>query len=101
MTLHPRYASPRRLVQQLVIFFAIVSGVMSAIFNIGYTLALPIADTGVALGQSRFGATNCIWLLMLGAGSIPNLLDFDVAYAFCGRDQISARAQNAEDKGDS
>jgi L-rhamnose-H+ transport protein len=57
--------------------YAILSGVMSAIFNIGYTLALPIADTGVRLGNSSFAATNCIWLLMLGAGSIPNI-------AYCG-----------------
>jgi L-rhamnose-H+ transport protein len=54
--------------------FAVVSGVMSAIFNIGYSLALPIADAGVTLGHSRFDSTNCIWLLMLGAGAIPNLV---------------------------
>jgi L-rhamnose-H+ transport protein len=53
--------------------FALVSGIMSAIFNIGYTLALPIADTGVHLGYGRFQSTNCIWLLMLGAGAIPNI----------------------------
>jgi L-rhamnose-H+ transport protein len=53
--------------------FAVAAGVMSAIFNIGYTLALPISDTGVAAGLSRFAATNSIWLLMLGAGSIPNI----------------------------
>lgn len=55
-------------------FFAVGSGIMSAIFNIGYALALPISDTGVALGHSRFSSTNYIWLLMLGAGSIPNVL---------------------------
>jgi L-rhamnose-H+ transport protein len=54
--------------------FAAGSGVMSAIFNIGYTLALPIADAGERLGHSRFEATNCIWLLMLSAGAIPNLV---------------------------
>ena len=54
--------------------FAIMAGLMSAIFNIGFALALPIADTGVRLGQSRFAATNCIWLLMLGAGALPNLI---------------------------
>ncbi len=54
--------------------FAIVSGVISAIFNIGYTLALPIASTGVRLGYSQFASTNCIWLLMLGAGAIPNVV---------------------------
>ncbi|MBK9171179.1 MAG: hypothetical protein IPM24_27485 [Bryobacterales bacterium] len=52
---------------------AVGAGVMSAVFNIGYSLALPIADTGEAMGYSRFDATNCIWLLMLGAGSIPNI----------------------------
>lgn len=54
--------------------FAIGSGCMSAVFNIGYSLALPIADAGEALGYARFLATNCIWLLMLGAGSLPNIV---------------------------
>lgn len=53
-------------------FFAIGADIMSAVFNIGYALALPIADSGVRLGHSRFEATNCIWLLMLAAGAIPN-----------------------------
>ncbi len=54
-------------------FLAVAAGIMSAVFNIGYTLALPIADTGKQMGYSPFAATNYIWLLMLGAGSIPNL----------------------------
>ena len=53
--------------------FAVGSGIMSAVFNIGYSLALPIADAGAGLGISRFSATNLIWLLMLGAGSLPNI----------------------------
>jgi L-rhamnose-H+ transport protein len=53
--------------------FAVAAGIMSAVFNIGYALALPIAESGVHLGYSRFEATNCIWLLMLAAGSIPNI----------------------------
>ena len=57
--------------------FACVAGTLSAIFNIGYALAQPVAESGVALGYSRFTATNFIWLLMLGAGSIPNIV-------FCG-----------------
>lgn len=52
---------------------AVAAGVMSAIFNIGYALALPISDAGVTHGLTRFAATNLIWLLMLGAGSIPNI----------------------------
>lgn len=59
---------------QLGYLFAIASGVMSAIFNIGYSMALPISDSGVALGYSRFASTNCIWLLMLGMGALPNLI---------------------------
>lgn len=53
---------------------ALGAGVMSAIFNIGYSLALPIAETGVRMGYSSFYSTNCIWVLMLGAGSIPNIV---------------------------
>ena len=55
-------------------FFAVGAGVMSAIFNMGYTLALPIAAAGTQLGYSSFASTNCIWLLMLGFGAIPNLV---------------------------
>ena len=58
--------------------FALGSGTMSAVFNIGYSLALPIASAGQALGFSQFRSTNLIWLLMLSAGSIPN-------FVFCGR----------------
>lgn len=54
--------------------FALGSGVLSAVFNIGYSLALPIAGAGEALGLSKFTATNLIWLLMLTAGAIPNLV---------------------------
>jgi L-rhamnose-H+ transport protein len=54
--------------------FAVAAGVMSAVFNIGYSLALPIADAGIQIGYSRFTSTNCIWLLMLAAGAIPNLV---------------------------
>ena len=57
--------------------FAIVSGLLSAVFNIGYAMAQPVADAGISLGYSRFTATNFIWLLMLLSGSIPNI-------AFCG-----------------
>lgn len=53
--------------------FAVAAGIMSAIFNIGFTLARPIAAAGTSLGISDFSATNCIWLLMLGAGAIPNI----------------------------
>ena len=47
--------------------FAIAAGIMSAVFNIGFTLALPIS------ANAGFAGTNCIWLLMLGAGALPNI----------------------------
>jgi L-rhamnose-H+ transport protein len=53
--------------------FCLGAGVMSAVFNIGYTLALPMAEAGVRQGMTRFAATNLIWMLMLGAGSLPNI----------------------------
>jgi L-rhamnose-H+ transport protein len=56
------------------ILFSVGSGVISAIFNIGYTLAQPVAAAGRQLGYSTFDSTNVIWLLMLGAGSLPNVL---------------------------
>lgn len=54
--------------------FAVAAGVMSAVFNIGYSLALPIADAGIRTGHSSFESTNYIWLLMLAAGAVPNVL---------------------------
>lgn len=52
--------------------FAAGAGVMSAIFNVGFSLAAPIAGTAERFGYSPFTANNCIWLLMLAAGAIPN-----------------------------
>jgi L-rhamnose-H+ transport protein len=75
--------------------FATAAGVMSAVFNIGYALALPIAESGVKLGYSRFTATNVIWLLMLGAGALPNL-------AYCAfllwRNRTAGRFREASGK---
>jgi L-rhamnose-H+ transport protein len=53
------------------------SGLLSAVFNIGYSLAQPIMQTAVRMGHSTFAGTNIIWLLMLTCGSIPSLV-------FCG-----------------
>lgn len=59
------------------LLMAIGSGVLSAVFNIGFSLAQPIAACGRAAGLSTFSSTNLIWFLMLGAGSVANL-------GFCG-----------------
>jgi L-rhamnose-H+ transport protein len=70
-------ADPGRTSALTGIVFSVGAGIMSAIFNIGYSLALPIAAAGERLGYASFDATNTIWLLMLAAGAIPNVV-------FCG-----------------
>ncbi|MES2222521.1 MAG: L-rhamnose/proton symporter RhaT [Acidobacteriota bacterium] len=49
------------------------SGLLSAVFNIGYSSAQPLLSTAVHMGYSAFAGSNLIWLLMLVGGSIPNL----------------------------
>jgi len=61
----------------VALLLAIGAGVLSAVFNIGFALAKPIAEYGRSAGLSQFSSTNLIWWLMLGAGSIANLI-------FCG-----------------
>lgn len=60
------------------LLLCIGSGFMSAVFNIGYSLAQPLMDTAVHMGYSQFAGTSLIWLLMLGCGFLPTL-------GFCGR----------------
>ncbi len=49
------------------------AGVFSGVFNIGFTMAQPIAAYGRAAKLSDFSSANLIWLIMLGAGLLPNL----------------------------
>jgi L-rhamnose-H+ transport protein len=49
------------------------AGVLSAVFNIGFSLAQPIASYGRSAGLSDFSSTNLIWWIMLSAGSLANL----------------------------
>lgn len=57
----------------VALLMAAGSGVLSAVFNIGFSLAQPIADYGRAAGLSQFSSVNLIWWIMLGAGSVANL----------------------------
>lgn len=54
------------------------SGLLSAVFNIGYSSAQGLLETARQLGNSAFAGSNVVWLLMLTSGAIANLL-------FCGR----------------
>lgn len=49
------------------------SGILSAVFNIGFALAQPISSYGRANGLSAFASTNLIWWIMLTSGSLANL----------------------------
>jgi len=55
------------------LLMAVGAGVLSAVFNIGFSLAQPIADYGRAAGLSQLAGTNLIWWIMLAAGSCANL----------------------------
>jgi L-rhamnose-H+ transport protein len=50
------------------------AGVLSAVLNIGFSLAQPVIVTAVRSGDSAFAGSCIVWLLALGAGSIPNLI---------------------------
>lgn len=58
----------------IALLLAVGSGILSSIFNIGFTLAAPIAEHGRAAGLSSFDSTNLIWWVMLGSGSVANLI---------------------------
>jgi len=53
------------------------AGIISALFNVGYSLSQGIIAAAVRAGNSPFAGSNLIWFLVLGAGAIANL-------AYCG-----------------
>lgn len=59
------------------LLLAVGAGLLSAVFNIGYSAAHGIIDAAEQLGNSAFGGSNLIWLLMLSSGAVANL-------GFCG-----------------
>jgi L-rhamnose-H+ transport protein len=53
------------------------AGLLSAVLNIGYSMAQPVLTASVRGGYSAFAGSNIIWFLMLTSGALPNL-------CFCG-----------------
>jgi L-rhamnose-H+ transport protein len=49
------------------------AGVLSAVFNIGYSSAQGIVQSAVRLGNTAFAGSNLVWLLMLTGGAVANL----------------------------
>ncbi len=49
------------------------AGLLSAVLNIGYSIAQPVLGAAVHAGDSAFAGSSIIWLLMLTSGAVPNL----------------------------
>ncbi len=61
----------------VVLLLVVGSGLLSAVFNVGFALAHPISAYGQRRGLTEFASTNLIWILMLVGGAVSNL-------GFCG-----------------
>jgi L-rhamnose-H+ transport protein len=59
------------------LMLAVGAGLLSAVFNIGYSAAHGIINSAIRLGNSAFAGSNVVWLLMLSSGAVANL-------GFCG-----------------
>jgi L-rhamnose-H+ transport protein len=57
----------------IALLLVVGSGLLSAVFNVGFALAHPIAVYGQTRGLSEFAGNNLIWMLMLGGGALSNL----------------------------
>lgn len=69
---------PREMVGQarpmwVGLLLCIGGGLISALFNIGYSLSQGIAKTAVRMGDGPFAGSNVIWLLILVSGAFSNL----------------------------
>jgi len=49
-------------------------GLISALFNVGYSLSQGIMTAAVQAGNSSFAGSNVIWLLVLGNGAIVQIV---------------------------
>ena len=58
----------------LGLVFCIISGLGSALVNIGLTYGKPLADAAVRIGASPMWAPNAVWLPLMCAGGVPNLI---------------------------
>lgn len=54
--------------------FAIVSGVLAAAMNFGVAFGAPIMRAALQAGAQQHWTVNAIWLPLMAAGAIPNLL---------------------------
>ncbi len=70
--------APREMVGQgrpmwAGILLCIGGGLLSALFNIGYSLSQGISMSAARMGNGPFAGSNVIWLLILMSGAVSNL----------------------------
>ena len=58
---------------RVAIAMALGAGLLSAVFNIGFSLSQPVAEYGREAGLSQFCSANLIWWIMLSSGAVANL----------------------------
>jgi len=56
------------------LILAILCGCAAALMNLGIAFGAPMIDIAVRYGANRSNASNAVWLPLLLAGAIPNLL---------------------------
>jgi L-rhamnose-H+ transport protein len=56
------------------LILCVLSGALSACFNLGFALTTAISNAAIALGSSANDATFAVWALVMGAGSVPNVV---------------------------
>jgi len=56
------------------LLFCLISGLGSALVNLGLNYGKPVADAALKLGVARLWAPNAVWLPLMCAGGAPNLI---------------------------
>lgn len=69
-----RAGNPGRRVSHAALALCIASGVLGASINFGFAFSGAIERQAVKLGATAHTATLAVWVPVLGAGAIPNLL---------------------------
>jgi L-rhamnose-H+ transport protein len=68
----PSTSSPKRTSQGLLV--SILSGLAASTMNFGIAFGTPLVQAARSFGANALNAVNAVWLPLLVAGAIPNLL---------------------------
>ena len=65
-------SSQKRTSQGLLL--AILCGLLASLMNLGIAFGTPLVDVARSFGANRLNAINAVWLPLLLAGAVPNVL---------------------------